>query len=121
MNRFERIESALILGALGCAGGMVYLLFATPARSEVPTPLLTQMSAHNCFDTKELETDLLARFNEIPQGAGLTNKGYLLRRFASLKNNTYTLVVTQPSGLSCVVEMGTDWQESPKEIAGDKT
>ena len=34
MNKFERIEAILILGALACAGVIVYLLFATPARSE---------------------------------------------------------------------------------------
>ena len=52
---------------------------------------------------------LEAEYGEIAVGGGLLPDGRLLELFVSA-TGTFTVVATNPQGLSCVVAVGTDWE-----------
>ena len=56
---------------------------------------------------------LAARFNEQPTQIGLTAEGAVLELFAAADGQTWTLVLTLPSGMSRVVAAGQSWMSWP--------
>jgi hypothetical protein len=67
---------------------------------------------------------LAARHGEVLVARGVTNKGGLLETFAS-QSGTWTILLTSPSGRSCLVATGDGWQGelgapllSPKVVPG---
>ncbi len=43
---------------------------------------------------------------------GLTVSGGIIEVFAS-KEGTWTMVITQPNGTSCLIAVGQDWENLP--------
>jgi hypothetical protein len=70
------------------------------------TPLAT---ADPCGPHKELTRHLADHYSERHRGRGLTRDGRLLEILISEKG-TWTVLVSLPTGLSCIVFEGTDWQ-----------
>lgn len=48
------------------------------------------------------------KYSETPQTSGLTSRGDLLEVFIS-EGGTWTLILTVPSGTSCVLLVGNNW------------
>ena len=44
---------------------------------------------------------------------GLTASGGIIEVFAS-QEGTWTIVITQPNGTSCLIAVGLDWENLPK-------
>lgn len=65
-----------------------------------------------CMLRDDLAGVLSHRYQEHPIGQGLTGDGRLLEVFAS-EAGSWTLVLTQPSKLSCVYAIGEDWSVPP--------
>lgn len=65
-----------------------------------------------CMLRDDLAAALSQKFHEYPTGEGLTGDGRLLEIFAS-ESGSWTLVMTQPTKLSCVYAIGEDWFNSP--------
>lgn len=58
--------------------------------------------------------DLLAKkYQEVPVGIGITNTGGLVEVLTDAKGGTWTIIVTTPQGMSCLVAAGKDWQWIP--------
>ena len=56
--------------------------------------------------------DLLdGRYSEQPVAAGLENSGRLIELFATPDRGTWTLVMTTPNGVTCVIAAGLEWQD----------
>jgi hypothetical protein len=62
-------------------------------------------------------SEVLARqYAEIPVAAGLAHTGKLLQVFAAKDGSSWTVVLTRPDGVSCIVAAGRYWQiEPPKD------
>jgi hypothetical protein len=75
------------------------------AATFVLTPSAT---ASPCGRHEELADYLAKHFFERRLGAGLTRDGKLLEIFISEKG-TWTILVSLPTGISCIVSEGTDW------------
>ena len=58
---------------------------------------------------------LAATHEEVPVGQGLTAGGDLIEVFASTEG-TWTVVVTQPSKLSCIHAAGVYWLKLPPPV-----
>lgn len=67
-------------------------------------------AAATCGTHEKITSTLASEYNEVPLHRGLTPKGTMVEVFAS-KKGTFTVVVTIPSGMSCLVTAGTHWQE----------
>jgi hypothetical protein len=55
---------------------------------------------------------LAERYGETPQVLAITDQGALLEVLVS-QTGSWTIVLTRPGGLTCVVSTGQDWQVHP--------
>lgn len=81
---------ALIVGAL--------LMSGIPARAQT-----------NCAPREVLPPRLAETYGETLRALGLAANNTLVEIYASEETGTWTVVVTRPDGLSCLVASGGDW------------
>ncbi len=62
-----------------------------------------------CAPRDEVVKQLGAQFSEAPVSRGMTGDGMLLEVFAS-PQGTWTAVLSEPTGVSCLVSGGDGWQ-----------
>lgn len=63
-----------------------------------------------CNDRKNV-LDLLAnKYKESPIALGVTNSGGLVEVLSNSKGGTWTIIVTTPQGVSCLVAAGEGWR-----------
>ena len=77
---------------------IVGALLSSPAEGQVA-----------CGPHDAITPQLLAQFAEVPVGLGLTNDGLLLELYAS-PDGTWTALISNPAGVSCIVSFGVGWQ-----------
>ena len=51
-------------------------------------------------------------YNERQKEFGLTNSGQVVEVFISTRDDTWTLILTNPRGFSCMMEAGEGWQRA---------
>lgn len=63
-------------------------------------------------DAREKVLALLARkYKETPIAAGVTSTGGLVEVLSDGKGGTWTIIVTTPEGLTCLVAAGEGWRQ----------
>jgi len=91
--------------------GLIYLgLNSTPASAQAVLA---------CGERADVIQELTSQFSEKPVSMGLTNEGSILEMFVS-QDRTFSVVVTQPSGVSCLVASGSSWENLKYALAGLK-
>jgi len=77
-----------------------------------------------CGDRGKVVASLEKGYSEAPSSMGLASNGSVIEIFTSAKG-TFTIIMTQPSGLSCLMAAGESWEDLPKRHidanAGAKT
>ena len=69
------------------------------------------MAAQQPCDQRDNVLGLLAeRYRELPIAVGVTSEGSLVEVLTDAKGGTWTIIVTSPEGLSCLVLSGEGWQ-----------
>lgn len=90
-------RAPFLILSLGLA--LAILLFAQGAGAQGPC------------DRREKVLSLLAqRYHEAPVALGVTSEGSLLEVLADAKGSTWTIIVTSPQGLSCLILSGEGWR-----------
>lgn len=69
----------------------------------------TASAVRACMNFDTMSDQLERRYAEVPVASGLT-QDKLLQVFATSDGSTWTVVLTRPDGMSCVVATGHDWQ-----------
>lgn len=72
-----------------------------------------------CGTHGTVSENLKKGYAEAPVSMGVTTNGAVIEVFASEKG-TWTLVLTQPNGLSCLIAAGLDWESLPTLVSGAK-
>lgn len=67
--------------------------------------------ATTCGPHTDVVKALGDRFHETQSAMALTSAGTLLEVLTADGGATWTIIVSRPDGLSCVVAAGQDWQE----------
>ena len=57
--------------------------------------------------------------DEAPVALGLASNGNLMEVFASGLGETWTLVMSMPNGISCVVAAGESWTPGSPHVVGE--
>ena len=60
---------------------------------------------------------LQERFEEVPMARGVSGDGVLVTMFAAKATTTWTLALTDPSGVSCILDGGTGFELLPEALA----
>jgi len=77
------------------------------------------MPATFCGNRAEVAQTLEKSYAEHPSAMGLSAGGGMVEVFSS-KNGTWTIVITQPTGLSCIIAAGENWESLPQMTAGNR-
>ena len=67
----------------------------------------------NCAHREVVVKRLAERYDESFTGGGMRDGQAVFEVWASKERGTWTILLTQPSGLSCVMASGTNWRDGP--------
>lgn len=84
---------------------------ATAALGIQPMPVAATENAP-CAQRNNIVNTLDSQYKESPRAIGLVSKEAVLEVFVS-ETGTWTVVVTNPEGVSCVLAAGQSWEEIP--------
>ena len=70
-----------------------------------------------CGERSEIVEKLKKGYAESPISIGLASNGSIIEIFAS-EQGTFSIVISQPGGNSCMVAAGENWQSAPKTVKG---
>lgn len=88
--------------------GLARAALVAAAIAVYPNPADSQLVA-NCADRPRVIEFLAQQYTEKPAAIGLINQRAIMEIYAA-DNGTWTLVVTDASGRSCVILAGTSWE-----------
>jgi hypothetical protein len=71
-----------------------------------------------CHNATEIAKQLSSRYDEAPVAFGLQSNGHLLQVYSSEEKETWTVVSTSPTGMSCIVAAGKKWESLPQIKTG---
>ncbi len=100
----KQVKSAIV-------GALLFAMSAVPVGARAQSL---------CNDRSVLVDGLKNGYSEEPIFIGLVSNSSVIEVFASEKG-TFTIIVTLPSGASCIVTTGQEWQALPLRKAEVKT
>lgn len=104
---FALVPAAILLGPLGFGLLGLGLCGAVPAaRAEIPAT--AACAAHG-----DVVRKLADRFGETRTGIGLHKSDAVVEVFSSAETGTWTIVVTDVAGKSCLLATGRRWVQRP--------
>lgn len=71
-----------------------------------------QAQGTQCAPRPEIVKGLADGYGEVPVQIGLGNAGLVVEVFAS-EQGTWTITVTSPQGMTCLIASGEAWQAAP--------
>jgi hypothetical protein len=83
---------------------VVLVLTSSAALAQVP-----------CGERAKIVGWLGGNYKEAPVATGVSNKGALVEVLSSVDGETWTIIVTKPNGISCIVDTGQAGQPKPHE------
>jgi hypothetical protein len=98
---------ARTVGASLIAIAMMLVIWATA------TPAAAQ---NVCTSRTEVAKQLAGDHSETPVAAGLAASGEVVEVFSSNDGATWTIVLTRPGGISCLVATGEAWMNVPAKV-----
>ena len=109
-----RTKSDFALKHIKMIGAAVTLiaLSAIPASAAGGSPL--------CGSRPDLLKELSKRYSEEPVAVGLSSNGSLIEVLTSDSGSTWTIMISQPNGSSCLIAAGEGWEELKPIAKGDR-
>ena len=85
----------------------------------VATPAVAQQrpSGPPCGERAKIIESLAKKYKEVRRGIGITNGNNFVEFFVS-PSGTFSVLVTPPTGPTCMVESGEGWEEIAIKPAG---
>ena len=91
-------------GRHGVSGIVAALLILLPTIAAAQLP---------CAARDEIVSEITQHFKEAPEATGVTPQGMLLEVFVS-EARSWTILLTTPQGVSCIVAVGENWEWEPE-------
>ena len=70
-----------------------------------------------CGERSVVVANLEKTYSEAPVSIGLASNGSVIEVLAS-PSGSFTIILTQPNGVACVMAAGENWENLPKRLAG---
>ncbi len=94
---------------------IIFALFA----SVVVSPALAA-EGPTCDKRPAVMSQLENKYSEKPVAIGVANNGGVVEVLTTKEGGTWTIVITLPNGMTCLVAAGEDWESFPKVAFGPK-
>jgi hypothetical protein len=72
-----------------------------------------------CAERDQIVGALTGRFGETPRSWGMGPDNRIIEVFASAETGSWTITVTAPDGITCLVASGLYWVDLAREPAGE--
>jgi hypothetical protein len=79
--------------------------------------LSAQATPAFCAERSQIAERLSANYSEQMTGGGMQSANGLIEVWTSPTGTTWTILMTRPDGISCVMATGTDWQTRPYDLS----
>lgn len=89
---------------------MLKPLLASLTATLISAPVLAQ--ANNCAPRDVVVDRLSLTYGEVFNGGGLQSDEAVFEVWISEEAGTWTILMTQADGTSCIMAAGTDWQKA---------
>ena len=76
-------------------------------------PVQAQQVQNLCTDRSEVLGHLATKYSEAPVAMGLANNGGVIEVLSSGKGTSWTIIITMPNGVSCMLAAGESWESLP--------
>lgn len=86
---------------------------SAPAQAQMMPPIA-------CGARTDVMTGLQGKFSETPVAIGLSNTGGVVEVLTSPDGGTWTIIVTDPQGVTCLMAAGEYWEAAKKTLIGQK-
>lgn len=80
-------------------------------------PILAAAQGQNCGNRELVIERLTSKYGESRQSIGMAPKGRVVEVFASLETGTWTITVTMPNGITCLVASGQSYENLDEPVA----
>lgn len=81
-----------------------------PLIATLSLPLPAGAQGAQCGDRAKVVAHLAGKFGETRQGMGIAANNTVMEVFASQKSGTWTITVTLPTGVTCLVASGQGFE-----------
>ncbi len=82
------------------------------------TPLAEAQTRTACAERTSVVARLADRYGETLQSIGLQSNSAVVEVYASVDTGTWTILMTRPDGISCLIASGESWQKDVAEAPG---
>lgn len=79
----------------------------------IPGPALGQMI---CNPREEVLEYLEKKYKEVVVAGGVTSRGGLIEVLSEVGGGTWTIIISTPQGISCLVASGEGWRSLKNEL-----
>ena len=86
-------------------------LIAVAASFFAATPASAQSAA--CSARDEVLKQLSSQFSEAPVAMGIASNGGVVEFLSAPAGQSWTIILTLPNGLSCLIAAGESWESVP--------
>lgn len=91
------LRTALALSAC------MFLTAATKAAAQQPL----------CTERSEVVSQLSSQYAEAPVAMGIANNGGVVEILSSKSGTSWTIILTMPNGVTCMIAAGENWESLP--------
>jgi hypothetical protein len=111
----EQIERRFLpsFAKAASAAAVVAAILGMPATAEAASSGL-------CGSRTQLLDQLSKRYKEEPVALGVTSNGSLVEVLTSDQGSTWTIMISQRNGASCLVAVGEGWEEIQRVASGEQ-
>jgi len=87
----------------------------------VVTPAASWAQRSACGERSSIVERLSNKYGESRRSMGLNHNNGVVEVFASEETGTWTILLTMPTGQSCLIAAGQNWESRTEEVAGKKS
>ena len=91
----------------------IALTLLTSAVVVATSPALAQQQQPLCTDRSEVISQLSSQYSEAPVAMGIANNGGVLEILSSQAGTSWTIILTMPNGVTCMIAAGENWESLP--------
>jgi hypothetical protein len=85
-------------------------VFAFASATLITGAAPAQPVVNACGPFAQVSQQLEQRYDEVPTGLGLVENRLIMQLYSSTESGTWTIVMTNLQGVSCVVASGHSWE-----------
>ncbi len=86
------------------------------ALATLALPLSAQAQGRACGERTAIIERLESGYGETRTAAGLSTQSGMIEIFASEETGTWTIIMTMPTGQSCLMAAGNSWDSDPAQV-----